>query len=161
MAGKNKKKKSAPGTVVARNRRARHDYFIDETYEAGLCLQGSEVKSLREGKGGLTDAYAGEEGGEMWLHNAYIPEYASANRFNHETKRSRKLLLHAREIAKLSGMVQQKGVTLIPLSIYFNDRGIAKVELGVARGKKQYDKRETKKDRDWQRQKERLLKQDA
>lgn len=161
MAGKNKKKKQSPGTVVARNRRARHDYFIDETYECGLMLRGSEVKSLREGKGGLTDAYAGEADGEIWLHNAYIPEYAAANQWNHETKRSRKLLLHKREIAKLTGQVKQKGVTLIPLSIYFNDRGLAKVELGVARGKKQYDKRETKKDRDWQRQKERLLKNEV
>jgi SsrA-binding protein len=161
MAGKKKKKKTAPGRVVAQNRRARHDYFIDETVEAGLVLQGSEVKSLREGKGGLSDSYAGPEGGEMWLHNAYIPEYAGANRFNHETRRSRKLLLKKREIAKLDGLVRQKGVTLIPLAIYFNDRGIAKVELGVARGKKQYDKRETRKDQDWQRQKERLLKQDV
>ncbi len=147
--------------MVVQNRRARHDYFIDETMEAGLVLQGSEVKSLRQGHGGLNDSYAGPEGGEMWLHNAYIPEYAGANRFNHETRRRRKLLMRKREIAKLDGQVKQKGVTLIPLAIYFNDRGIAKVELGVARGKRQYDKRATKKDQDWSRQKERLLKQDV
>jgi SsrA-binding protein len=156
-----KKKKKAPGHVVAQNRRARHDYFIDDTVEAGLILQGSEVKSLRQGHGGLNDSYAGPEGGEMWLHNAYIPEYAGANQFNHETRRRRKLLLRKREIAKLDGQVKQKGITLIPLSIYFNDRGFAKVELGLARGKRQYDKRETKKDQDWSRQKERLLKQDV
>jgi len=147
------------GHVVAQNRRARHDYFIDETLEAGLVLAGSEVKALRAGRGNLSDSYAGERDGELFLFNAYIPEYTAANRFNHETRRPRKLLVHRRESDRLLGAVQREGVTLIPLSIYFNERGIAKVELGVARGKRQYDKRETEKRRDWQRQKQRLLRE--
>ena len=143
--------------IVARNRRATHDYFIDERFEAGLALQGTEVKSLRDGRGNISEAYASEQGGELFLVNAYIPEYSAASHFSHETRRPRKLLLHRKEIAKLIGAIQKKGQTLIPLSLYFNQRGRAKVELGLARGKKAYDKRASIKERDWQREKERLL----
>ncbi len=148
---------AAARRLVAQNRKARHDYFIDSTLEAGIVLHGTEVKALRQGKGNLVDSFAGEKGGELWLFNAYIPEYKAGHRFNHETKRPRKLLVNKRELSRLIGAVQRAGVTLIPLAIYFNDRGIAKVELGLARGKKQYDKRETSKQRDWDRQKARLL----
>ncbi len=151
------KEKEPTHRLVAQNRKARHDYFIDDTMEAGIVLAGTEVKSLREGRGSLVDAWAGERHGELWLFNAYIPEYRSGNRFNHETKRPRKMLVHKRERNRLLGAVQRQGVTLVPLSIYFNDRGIAKVQLGLARGKRQYDKRETDKTRDWNRQKARLL----
>ena len=143
--------------VAARNRKARRNYFIDETLEAGIVLTGTEVKSLRDGRANLGDAYATEKGGEIVLLNAYIAEYSAGHRFNHEPMRPRKLLLRAREIRRLIGAVQREGVTLVPLAIYFNDRGLAKVRLGIARGKKQYDKRATIKERDWQRQKERLL----
>ena len=153
------KKQEPARQIVAQNRKARHDYFIDETMEAGVALLGTEVKTLREGKGNLVDAYATEEGGELWMLNAYIPEYGSGSHFNHEPRRKRKLLLHKRELAKLYIAVQQKGMTIIPLAIYFNDRGIAKVEIGLARGKKQYDKRETDKKRDWQRQKARIVRE--
>jgi SsrA-binding protein len=146
--------------AVAQNRKAFHNYHIEERYEAGLVLQGTEVKSLREGRASLNDAYAGESAGELWLFNVHIPEYRAGNRFNHEPKRPRKLLLHRREMAKLSGAVQKEGYTLVPLQIYFNARGMAKVELGLARGKKVYDKRAAIKDRDWQRQKERLFRRD-
>lgn len=145
--------------TIARNRRATHDYFIDERYEAGLALQGSEVKSLREGRGNINEAYATDQGGELYLVNAYIPEYRAARQFGHETRRPRKLLLHRREIARLIGAIQKKGQTLIPLALYFNPRGIAKVELGLARGKKAYDKRAAIKDRDWKREQERLLRE--
>lgn len=145
--------------IVAQNRKARHDYFIEDSLEAGVALQGTEVKALREGKGNLRDAYAGEDDGELWMYNAYIPEYSAGGYTNHEPRRPRKLLLHKREIDRLLGRAREKGVTLIPLSIYFNERGIAKVELGVARGKRKYDKRETEKKRDWQRQKERLIRE--
>ena len=122
-------------------------------------LLGTEVKSLREGRGNIAEAYAGEKDGEIWLYNAYIPEYSAANRFNHETRRPRKLLLNRREIDRLVGSVQKEGATLVPLDIHFNPRGIAKVQLGIARGKKKHDKREAQKARDWQRQKERLLRE--
>jgi SsrA-binding protein len=145
------------GRIVAQNRRARHDYTIEDSVEAGLVLVGSEVKSLRAGRGSLSDSYAGEKEGELYLFNAHIPSYAAASRFNHETRRARKLLVHRRQLDRLLGAIQRDGVTLVPLAIYFNDRGIAKVELGVARGKRQYDKRETEKRRDWQRQKQRLM----
>jgi SsrA-binding protein len=154
MAGKEPARQA-----VAQNRKARHDYFIEETYEAGIVLAGSEVKSLREGKANIGDSYAGPAEGEIFLYNAYIPEYRAANRFGHETRRPRKLLLHRREIRKLLGAVQRQGMTLVPLSIFFNRRGIAKVELGLARGKHAYDKRATIKDRDWQRQKARLMRE--
>ena len=152
-----KKKDKTPGTIAAQNRKARHDYFIEENLEAGLVLMGSEVKSLREGRGNIADSYAEESGGEVWLVNAHIPIYKAANRFNHEPNRPRKLLLRRREIAKLIGAINRKGMTIVPLSIYFNERGIAKVDLGLARGKKGYDKRETSKERDWKRQKARLM----
>ena len=145
---------------VAQNRKAFHNYHIDERFEAGIVLQGTEVKSLREGRASLNEAYAGEIEGELWLFNVHIPEYHAGNRFNHEPKRSRKLLLHRREMAKLLGAVHKAGYTIVPLQIYFNARGIAKVELGLARGKKVYDKRAAIKDRDWQRQKERLFRRD-
>ena len=142
---------------VAQNRRARHDYFIEETMEAGMLLQGSEVKSLREGRASINESYAGPDQGEITLFNAHIPEYKPANRFNHEPRRPRRLLLRKRERDRLLGLVQREGVTLVPLSLYFNERGIAKLQLGVARGKKKADKRETEKQRDWQRQKARIL----
>lgn len=145
--------------VVAVNRRARRDYEIQETVEAGLALMGTEVKSLREGRANIAEAYASEEGGEMWLINAHIPEYPPANRFNHPPRRMRKLLLHKREIDKLAGAVNRGGMTIVPLKLYFNERGIAKLEIGLARGKKLHDKRETEKKRDWQRQKARLLRE--
>jgi len=149
---------SAPDRIAAQNRRARFDYFIENTVEAGIMLAGTEVKSLRGGKASINEAYAGEQGGELFLFNAYIPEYGQAGTyFQHETKRPRKLLVHKRERNKLLAAIQREGMTLVPMSIYFNDRGIAKVELGVAKGKKKGDKRETEKERDWQRDKARLL----
>jgi SsrA-binding protein len=143
--------------TVAENRRARFDYFIDEKFEAGIALSGTEVKSLRSGEGTIAESYAEVRGGEAWLINANIPEFSHGNRFNHEPKRPRKLLLHAREIEKLLGAVERKGMTMIPLSIYFNSRGRAKVELGLAKGKQTHDKRASIKDRDWQRDKARLM----
>ena len=143
--------------VVAENRKARFEYFIEDTFEAGIALQGTEVKSLRFGEGNITESYAEVKDGEVWLINANIPEYAFGNRENHQPRRPRKLLLHGREINKLQGAVNRQGMTLVPLSIYFNDRGRAKVELALAKGKKLHDKRETAKERDWQRDKARLL----
>ena len=151
------KKKRPPGRFAALNRKARHNYHIDETFEAGIALAGSEVKSLREGSANIADAYAVARRGEMYLMNAYIPEYRQANRLNHEPRRPRKLLLRRRESDRLAGSIERKGMTLVPLSISFNDRGVAKVELGLARGKRAYDKRATEKQRDWQRQTARLL----
>ncbi len=147
----------APGRVAADNRRARRNYFIDETLEAGIVLTGTEVKSLREGRANIGDAYASRQGSDLFLLNAHIAEYHGGNRFNHKPLRPRKLLLHKREIQRLIGALQREGITLVPLSIYFTERGFVKVQLGIARGKKQYDKRATVKERDWQRQKERLL----
>ncbi|MGQ0662006.1 MAG: SsrA-binding protein SmpB [Pseudomonadota bacterium] len=144
--------------VAAQNRKARHDYFIADTLEAGLALLGTEVKSLRGGGSQIADAYAGAKGGELWLFNAHIPEYKGANRFNHEPRRPRKLLVHKRELDKLVGAVERRGMTLVPLSIYFNARGRAKVELGLAKGKKKYDKREAERARDWARDKARIMK---
>jgi SsrA-binding protein len=152
-------KKEKPRRAAAVNRRARFDYEIGQTFEAGIALVGTEVKSLRSGKATIGDAYAGEEGGEIWLYNAYIPEYLEANRFQHETKRPRKLLLNKREIAKLANGVNREGMTIVPLKIYFNDRGRAKVEIALARGKKLHDKRQTEKERSWGREKTRLLKE--
>ncbi|GIK96719.1 MAG: SsrA-binding protein [Alphaproteobacteria bacterium] len=145
--------------VVAQNRRARHDYFIEDTVEAGIVLLGSEVKSLRDGKASIGESFAAEKGGEFYLINAYIPEYSGANRFNHEPKRARKLLMHRRQISKLLGAVGREGMTLVPLDIHFNPRGIAKVSLGLAKGKHKADKRQTVKERDWQRDKARLMRQ--
>ncbi len=151
------KKASPTRQRIAENRKARFDYFIDDTLEAGIMLEGPEVKSLREGQANITDAYAEAKDGEMFLINAYIPEYNKANNYAHVSRRPRKLLLHRREIEKLDGAIRRKGTTVVPLELYFNDRGIAKVMLGLAHGKKQHDKRQTEKDRDWQRQKGRLL----
>jgi SsrA-binding protein len=149
----------APARPVAQNRRARFDYFIEDKVEAGLVLAGSEVKSLRQGRANIQESYAGEMAGELWVFNLYIPEYGPANRFNHDTRRPRKLLVHRRERDRLLGAVKREGVTLVPLSIYFTRRGLAKIDLGLARGKKLHDKRETEKKRDWQREKQRLLRE--
>lgn len=151
------RKASADRRTIAVNRKARRDYFIDETFEAGIALQGSEVKSMRGGRGSINEAYATERGGEIYLVNAHIPEYAAANRQNHDPRRARKLLLHKREVNRLLGAVQREGMTLVPLRLYFNQRGMVKVELGLARGKRQYDKRASERDRDWKRQKERIM----
>jgi SsrA-binding protein len=145
--------------IVAENRRARFDYFIEETFEAGIALSGTEVKSLRFGEGSITESYAEVQGNECWLINANIPEFSHGNRFNHEPKRPRKLLLHAREIEKFVGAVERKGMTLVPLSVYFNARGRAKVELALAKGKQTHDKRQSIKERDWKRDKARLLRE--
>ncbi len=152
-------KQTGPGHTVAQNRRARHDYFIDETLEAGLMLEGSEVKSLRQGSVSLNESWAGPRDGEIYLNDCYIPEYKQAGRHNHEPRRSRKLLLKKREMAKLVAAVKRDGATLVPLRLYFNDRGIAKVELALAHGKKRHDKRQATKERDWKRQKQRLLRE--
>lgn len=151
------KKDKPAGRTAAVNRRARFNYEIGQVYEAGIALTGTEIKSLRAGQSNIADAYAGEKGGELWLYNAYIPEYLQANRFNHETRRPRKLLLHKREISRLVGAVDKEGMTIVPLKVFFNDRGRAKVEIAVARGKKLHDKRETSKTRDWNREKSRLM----
>ena len=148
---------SEPLRIAAQNRRARHDYIIESSIEAGLMLTGSEVKSLRAGKVSIKEAYARERDGEIWLINAHFSEYAPAAREGHEPKRPRKLLLHKREMNRLIGQVRREGYTLVPLKLYFNARGIAKLELGLARGKRQADKRETEKKRDWQREKARLM----
>ncbi len=143
--------------TVAENRRARFDYHIDETFEAGIMLTGTEVKSLRFGEGSIAESYAEVRGNECWLVNSNVPEFSHGNRFNHEPKRPRKLLLHQREIDKLQGAVERKGMTLVPLSIYFNSRGRAKVELALARGKNAADKRHTIKERDWKREQQRIM----
>ncbi|MBH9537301.1 MULTISPECIES: SsrA-binding protein SmpB [Novosphingopyxis] len=145
--------------TVAENRRARFDFFIDETFEAGIALTGTEVKSLRFGEGSIAESFAEVRDEEVFLVNANIPEFSHGNRFNHEPKRPRKLLLHAREIEKLYGAVARRGMTLVPLSIYFNSRGRAKVELALAKGKKAPDKRATEKERDWKREQGRLMRQ--
>ncbi|MDI4664748.1 SsrA-binding protein SmpB [Xanthobacter autotrophicus] len=151
------KKTEAPRKIAADNRRARFDFEIGETFEAGVMLTGTEVKSLRGGKATIGESYAAQKAGEMWLYNAYIPEYLEANRFNHETRRPRKLLLHKRQIAKLGQAVEREGMTVVALKIYFNDQGRAKVELALAKGKKAHDKREASKERDWARDKARLM----
>jgi SsrA-binding protein len=145
--------------IVAENRRARYDYAIEDTYEAGIALTGTEVKSLRFGEGSIAESYAEVKDEQVWLINANIPEFSHGNRFNHEPKRPRKLLLHEREINKLFGLVARQGMTLVPLSIYFNSRGRAKVELAVARGRKSHDKREHAKAKDWKKEQGRLLRQ--
>jgi SsrA-binding protein len=142
---------------AAQNRRARYDYLIEDTLEAGLVLQGSEVKVLRQGQASIAEAYANESAGELYLINANIPEYKSSNHFNHLPRRPRKLLLHRKEMARLLGAIKREGVTIVPLSIYFNERGRAKVELGLAHGKKKADKRQAEKTRDWQRDKARIM----
>lgn len=146
--------------LVAENRKARHEYFISDTYEAGLQLTGTEVKSLRKGQANIAESYASAEDGGLWLVNAYIPEYPGAGPFfQHEPRRRRKLLLHKREIHKLSLAVERKGMTIVPLELYFNPRGIAKLKLAVAEGKKLHDKREDAKKRDWDREKARLMRE--
>ena len=156
MARKKKPKKPT-GQTAAQNRKARHDYHIVETLEAGLMLKGSEVKSLREGRASIGESYADVKDGEVYLRNAYIPEYDGAHIVTHKPRDERKLLLHKREIAKLWDATQRKGMTVVPLSIYFNDRGIAKAEIAIAEGKTHYDKREAQKSKDWGRQKQRLM----
>lgn len=143
--------------VVAENRRARFDYFIDETLEAGIMLTGTEVKSLRFGEGSIAESYAEVKNGEVYLVNSNVPEFSHGNRYNHEPKRPRKLLLHRREVDRLQGAVERKGMTLVPLSVYFNGRGRAKVELALAKGKNVADKRATIKERDWKREQSRIM----
>jgi SsrA-binding protein len=148
------------GKTIAENRRARFDYFIEDTMEAGIMLTGTEVKSLRNGRANIAESYASVEGNEIVLINADIPPYSGGNRFNHEPRRHRKLLLHRKQIGKLIGAVQREGRTIIPTKLYWNEKGIAKLEIGLAKGKKLHDKRETIADRDWQRDKARLMKGD-
>ncbi|WP_443970821.1 SsrA-binding protein SmpB [Sphingobium sp. CR28] len=145
--------------TVAMNRRARFDYAIEDVFEAGIVLQGTEVKSLRFGDGSITESYAEVKGEEIWLVNSNIPEFSHGNRYNHEPKRPRKLLLKQREIAKMQGAVNRQGMTLVPLSVYFNERGKAKVELALAKGRKAPDKREYVKERDWKKEQGRLLRE--
>ncbi|MET0270012.1 MAG: SsrA-binding protein SmpB [Sphingomonas sp.] len=145
--------------VVAENRRARYEYFLEDFYEAGIALTGTEVKSLRFGEGSIAESYAEVKDDQVWLVNANVPEFSHGNRHNHEPKRPRKLLLHEREINKMRVAVGREGLTLIPLSIYFNPRGRAKVELALAKGKKLHDKRETEKDRDWKREQGRIMRE--
>jgi SsrA-binding protein len=146
------------GKTIAENRRARFDYFIDDVVEAGIMLTGTEVKSLRNGRANIAESYAAVEGNEIVLINADIPPYSGGNRFNHEPRRHRKLLLHRKQIGKLVGAVQREGRTIIPLKLYWNEKGIAKLEIGLAKGKKTHDKREATAERDWQRDKARLMK---
>jgi len=145
--------------IVAENRRARYEYFLEEFFEAGIALTGTEVKSLRFGEGSIAESYAEVKDDQVWLVNSNVPEFSHGNRFNHEPKRPRKLLLHARQIDKMRNAVSREGMTLIPLSIYFNGRGRAKVELALAKGKKLHDKRDTEKARDWKREQQRLLRE--
>ncbi len=154
-----KKKDESGRKIIAANRKARFNYQIGETFEAGIQLTGTEVKSLRQSKATIGESYVSPERGEVWLVNATIPEYQQASRFNHEPRRPRKLLLHKRQIGKLMGAVDREGMTIVPLRLYFNDRGMAKVEIALAQGKKLHDKRETEKKRDWQREKGRLLRE--
>jgi SsrA-binding protein len=150
-------KKERPQKVVADNRRARFNYEIGEVFEAGIALTGTEVKSLRQGRATIAESYADTRDGELWLVNANIPEYLQASRFNHAPKRPRKLLLHRGQIDKLAAGVERDGMTIVPLKMYFNDKGRAKVEVALARGKKLHDKRETEKKRTWEREKGRLM----
>ena len=142
---------------AAQNRRARHDYLIEDTLEAGLVLRGTEVKVLRTGQASIAEAYADEEGGELFLVNTNIPEYRAAAHFGHQPRRKRKLLLHKKQVNRLLGAIRRDGVTVVPLSIYFNERGRAKVELGLARGKRKADKRQAERERDWQKSRARIL----
>ena len=151
------KKKKSRDNIAAQNRKARHDYFIEDNFEAGIVLQGTEIKSIRNGRASIQDSYASEEGGELFLVNAYIPEYQAGGRDQHETRRPRKLLLHKKELAKMFNAVNREGMTIIPLSLYFNKRGMLKVDLGLAKGKRQYDKRHTDKARDWKRDQGRIM----
>ena len=150
---------SGESQTVAINRKARFEYTIEEEMEAGIVLTGTEVKSLREGRVSINEAYAAAKNEEIWLINAHIEEYGHGNRANHEPRRLRKLLLHKKQVSKLLGRLKSKGVTLIPLSLYFNSRGLAKIKLGLATGKKQYEKRDTIKKRDWERDKARIMRE--
>jgi len=158
MADKKNQRAKSP---TAENRRARYDYFIEDTLEAGIALTGSEVKSLRDGKANITESYASVEGAELWLINAYIPPFSHAKdeTFGHEERRRRKLLVHKRELARLWAAVGRQGMTLVPLKLYFNDKGRAKLLLGIAKGKRNTDKRATEAKRDWQRDKARLMRE--
>jgi SsrA-binding protein len=151
------KKKDEDQKIVAENRKARFNYYIDEVIEAGIMLTGTEVKSLRGGKATIAEAYAQTKGGEIFLINSYLPEYTEGNRFNHEPRRIRKLLVRKRQIERLAKAIEREGMTIVPLKAYFNAKGRAKIELGLARGKKLHDKRDTEKQKDWQREKGRLL----
>jgi len=154
------RKKTDPNyKVVAENRKARHNYAITDDIECGIILAGSEVKSLRQGKANIAESYATVEGGELWLINAYVPAYAQARSFPHDERRKRKLLVSKRELSKLWQGIGREGMTLVPLVLYFNHRGIAKLKIGLAKGKKMADKRESEKKRDWQRQKARLMRE--
>ncbi|PCH82351.1 MAG: SsrA-binding protein [Hyphomicrobiales bacterium] len=157
MSKQNRKSEPANFKVLANNRRARFNYEIGETFEAGIVLRGTEVKSLRTGKANIAESYASEENGELFLINSYISEYLQGNRNNHEPRRLRKLLLHKKQIIKLLNGVQRDGMTIIPLKIYFNEKGRAKLQLALGKGKKSHDKRETQKKRDWNRDKARLM----
>jgi SsrA-binding protein len=150
-------KKPRPLKVIAENRKARFNYEIGEVVEAGIALTGTEVKSLRQGKATIAESYADAKGGEIWLVNANIPEYLQASRFNHAPKRPRKLLLHRRQIDKLAAAVEREGMTIVPLKMFFNDKGRAKIEIALGRGKKLHDKRETEKKRSWERERGRLM----
>lgn len=150
-------KKPTGQKIVADNRRARFNYEIGEVFEAGIMLTGTEVKALRQGRATIAESYADTKGGELWLINANIPEYLQGGRDNHEPKRIRKLLLHKRQIAKLASAVEREGMTIVPLKMYFNERGRAKIEVAVAKGKQLHDKRATDRKRDWNREKGRLL----
>lgn len=152
-----KPKNNSPRKLIAENRRARYDYEILDTIEAGLVLAGTEVKSLRKNQTNIAESYASFENGEFWLINSYIPEYTEGNRFNHDPRRLRKLLVSRREMSRLFNATAREGMTIVPLKLYFNDQGRAKLELAVGRGKKNHDKRETEKNRDWNREKSRLL----
>ncbi len=151
-------KKKSTGKFIAENRKARFDYEIKEVFEAGIMLKGTEVKSLRNGEANIAESYASYEDGELWLINSYVPEYLEANKFNHEPRRRRKLLLHAKEIVKLGNGVNREGMTIVPLKLYFNQQGRAKLEIALAKGKNVADKRQTAKTRDWNREKARVLK---
>ncbi|MGI9352256.1 MAG: SsrA-binding protein SmpB [Rhizobiaceae bacterium] len=154
-----KKKDTSNSKLIADNRKARHNYEFLETFEAGIQLTGTEVKSLRNSKANIAESYATEEQGEIWLINSYIPEYLEGNRNNHNPRRRRKLLLHKKEMAKLIGGVHREGLTIIPNRLYFNDRGLAKLQIALARGRKAHDKREVSKRRDWDREKARLMRE--
>ena len=153
-----KKKSDLNGRTVAENRKARFNFELGDALEAGIMLTGTEVKSLRNGKANIAESYASAENGELFLINAHIPEYLQANRFNHNERRPRKLLVHRRELNRLIGATQREGMTIVPLKLYFNDRGFAKLSLALGKGKKIHDKRETEKKRDWQREKARIMK---
>ena len=154
-----KKNKDGAGRLIAENRKARHNFEYLETLEAGIQLTGTEVKSLRNGKANIAESYATEEDGEIWLINSYIPEYLAGNRNNHNPRRRRKLLLHRKQVNQLIGAVNRDGLTLVPNRLYFNDRGLAKLQIALARGRKAHDKREVSKKRDWEREKARLMRE--